>query len=246
MIALHAEIDFRKSGSGGVSRGLGYTRVCSSRVVPITLVSLMHDEVTVPERRNRLPEERFTSTQRDARARVSSIRKNREIPALKAIEELTSCIRALKDDRSRYALAEAYAVRGTAFARGMEDHKSSFRDWRRSLGIIAGENEPSTRFFNLAGYVRVQMAFHSEGSSRMRFFNLAMNEYRAADNPRAFASVLVHRGLEWKERGEYRRALKDLEEGLAIARWKRMEGRRQLLGFIDDVRTSAGNRGHRS
>ncbi len=178
---------------------------------------------------------------KSARSRVASIRKDREIPPLKAIEELTECIRILDRRPSDYALAEAHAVRGTAYARGMEDHESSFRDWKRALSIIAKEREPSRRFLNLAGYIRAQMAFHSEGALRIRYFNQAMRGYRAADNPKAVAFVLVERGMTWKERGEFRRALKDLKEGLAIARWKRMEGRRQLLGFIRDVKALQAN-----
>ncbi len=46
---------------------------------------------------------------------------------------------------------------------------------------------------------------------------------------------MVHRGLELRERAQYRAALNDLHEGLAIARQKRMGGIAQLKGFIREA-----------
>ena len=105
---------------------------------------------------------------KSARSRVASIRKDREIPPLKAVEDLTACIEILARRPFDYSLAEAFAIRGTAYARGMEDNQSSFRDWRRALGVIARQRESSPKLLNLAGQVRVQIAFHSEGPARIR------------------------------------------------------------------------------
>ena len=80
------------------------------------------------------------------------------------------------------------------------------------------------------------MAFHSEGAARIRHYNRSMEHCREAGYPQGLATALVHRGLEWRERGEYRRALRDLEDGLAIARWKNMGARRQLAAFIQEVK----------
>ena len=47
--------------------------------------------------------------------------------------------------------------------------------------------------------------------------------------------VLVHRGLEWKDYGDSRRALRDLSKGLAVAREHRVPGIRKLGAMIADA-----------
>lgn len=79
------------------------------------------------------------------------------------------------------------------------------------------------------------MGLHADGPARIRYYNQALRLCREAGWREGEATVIVHRGLEWKERGERRKALRDLEAGLAIARAKRMGALRQLKGFIREA-----------
>ena len=157
------------------------------------------------------------------------------MPAEKAILDLTACIEDLERTRSVFYRAQALAIRGTAFARGMEDHVASFRDWRIALRMLSRPHRPSRRSRRLQAWIRVQMAFHSEGPSRRRLYGLALRDYRAARDFSGLATVLVHRGLEWKDYGDRRRALRDLLKGLAIAREHRVPGIPELRALIADA-----------
>jgi len=169
---------------------------------------------------------------RDAKARVAAVKEDNEIPPLKAVEELSWCILVLERTTERFALAQALQIRGMAHACGMEDHPRAFRDWRRALKIVVGSPKKSPKFLRLAGRIRFQMGLHADGPARIRYYNQALRLFREAGWREGEASVIVHRGLEWTERGERRKALSDLEAGLTIARERKMGAIRQLKGFI--------------
>jgi len=172
---------------------------------------------------------------RRAISRVLAVKRDPEVSAEKAILELTASIEDLGRTRSVFYLAQAFAIRGTAFARGMEDHVASFRDWRIALRMLSRSRRPSRRSLRLQAWIRVQMAFHSEGPARRRLYGLALRDYRAARDFRGISMALVHRGLEWKDYGDRRRALRDLLKGLAIAREHRVPGVLELRAMIADA-----------
>jgi len=172
---------------------------------------------------------------RDAKARVASVKRNKEIPPLKAVEELSPCIAILGRTDERFFLAQALYIRGVAYACGMEDHPHAFRDWRRALKMTAGTSKLTPKFLRLAGRIRFQMGLHADGPVRIRYYNQALRLCREAGWREGEATVIVHRGFEWKERGERRKALRDLEAGLAIARERKMGALRQLKGFIREA-----------
>jgi len=166
---------------------------------------------------------------------VERISKDDKISPAKAIEDLTEAIRALCRTNEKYHLALAYAIRGTAFACGMENRKAAFRDWRKVLKLILEGRNHSPDGLKLIGWVRLQMGLHSRGKAQMRHFGEALGYYRRAGRPQGEATVLVERGLRWKERGYHGRALKDLLTGLRIAREHDMEEIQQLEGFVREV-----------
>jgi len=172
---------------------------------------------------------------RDAKTRVTSVRRNREIPPVKAVEELSSCITILGRTDERFFLAQALHIRAMAYASGMEDHPRAFRDWRRASGIVAGSPRESPEFRRLGAHIRFNMGLHASGPVRIRYYDQALRLCREAGWRQGEATVLVHRGLERKERGERRKALRDLEVGLKIARERRMKALRQLRGFIRET-----------
>lgn len=172
---------------------------------------------------------------RGAKARVALVKRNKEIPPFKAVEGLSPCIAILGRTDERFFLAQALDLRGMAYARGMEDHPRAFRDWRRALRILTEAPRTTSRFLKSAGRIRFQMGLHADGPARIRYYNQALRLCREAGWREGEATVIVHRGLEWKERGERRKALRDLEAGLAIARAKRMGALRQLKGFIREA-----------
>ena len=170
---------------------------------------------------------------RRAISRVLAVKRDREIPAEKAILDLTPCIVVLERTGSAFYLAQAHAIRGTAYARGMEDHVAAFRDWRIALRLLS--RSPSRRSLRLRAWVRVQMAFHSEGPARRRRYGLALRDCRAARDYQGTAAVLVQRGLEWRDYGDRRRALRDLSKGLAIARAHHLPGILELRTMIAEA-----------
>ncbi len=166
---------------------------------------------------------------------VERISKDDKISPARAVEDLTEAIGALCRTNEKHHLALAYAIRGTAFACGMENRKAAFRDWRRVLKLILEGRNHSPDGLKLIGWVRLQMGLHSRGKTQMRHFGEALGYYRRAGRPQGEATVLVERGLRWKERGYHERALKDLLTGLRIAREHNMEEIQQLEGFVREV-----------
>ena len=129
---------------------------------------------------------------------------------------------------------------GGSFTRLQSSH--AFRDWRRALRLASEVPAQSPKLLKLAGHVRFQMGLHADGAVRMRYYNQALRKCREAGWRQGEALVIVHRGLAWKERGEYGKALRDFEEGLAIAREKRMNALGQLKGFIRETEDLLGLR----
>ncbi len=176
---------------------------------------------------------------RFAKAAIKTVKKDKEIPPVKAIEELTRCIIALQSSGEWYSAAEALHLRGCAAACGMENHRSAFRDWKRALHLIFENKSVQAKALRLAAHIRFYMGLHSEGATRMRHYNQSLALCRVADWPRGEALVIVHRGLAWKERGESKRAVRDLEEGLRLARLHRMGEIKPLKRFISEAYEAA-------